>query len=294
MSRILIAIVAVLALSSGADACSRCGHYGTSCRYYRAPYIAPIVKNYVTSPDVFVVQNNYPAPLVAQGATQYLSNGGYQAAVLPLLDPNQYFSQEMQLIKAATETQALRTERTASLFQKTMELQSSTVERLAAGQAAQMVLQASGLDPAHNTAGGENAVVISRNAQGLIQVLPLSGAQAQQLVSSKLSRPIGNAAVTRPNNSATPLLEQFCFKCHGLDVAQPKAGFYLGADVEVAKKMKDSFYKITRMVANHKMPPADSAQPTDQERAGILNEVEAIIASADQEKAVPKPPANEG
>lgn len=196
-----------------ASACNRCGHFGSSCRYFKT-VAKPIVK--VVTPDVFVVQNNYPQPLVGQGNTLYQSNG-FQSALLPFLDPNRYFEQEIQLIRAADATNAIRSQRASVLLERVIEIQAPAVERLAAGQAAQMVLQAAGLDPSHNTGGPtQQAVVINRDAAGRLQVLPLNAEQYKRLetTTTRITEEIGVTADAQANAAPVSLVVQHCGRCH--------------------------------------------------------------------------------
>jgi hypothetical protein len=224
MKAILPLLILVLVAPSAADACNRCGRFGGSCRYFRAPYVAPYrakaVVKVVQAPDVYVVQNNFPTPLVAQGNTLYQSTGSYQAALLPFLDPNRYFEQELQLLRAVDQTNSIRSQRASVLIERIVELQAPAVERLAAGQAAQLVLQAAGLDPAHNVGGPtQQAVIINRDAAGRLQVLPLNAEQYRRLESSTttITEEIGTVDVDRvpdPVAAKYPLLTQHCGGCH--------------------------------------------------------------------------------
>ncbi len=228
-------------------------------------------------PDVYVVQNNNPAPLVAQGNTLYQSVG-YQSAVLPFFDPNSYFEQELQLHKAADVTAALRSERTASLVERIVALQTPAIERIAAGQAAQMVLRASGLDPRHNSASA-SGVVISRNADGIVTVTQIDPVRARAYAAgaatsiTTTTRRLARIAT----NGSYPMLTQFCAKCHGTQNASPKAGFYLGDSDAVARVMRDNWFKITKRVSKGSMPPAKAPQPTKEQRRAVLNDIESII-----------------
>ena len=278
--RFALALLLTLVAIESASACNRCRR--NPCVYTK--YVAPVVQQIVAdSPDVYVIQNSYPSPLIPQGSSLYQSTGhSYQGAVLPFMDPNRYFEQELQLLRAANETSAIRSERASALVSRIAELQAPAVERLAAGQAAQMVLQAAGLDPAHNTGGTQQAVVISRDAHGQLQVLPLNAAQVALAMKTQIKEPIADGAPPPP--VAVGKLTQFCGKCHGIDVAQPKAGFYLGDDLNVAKGMKAKFFEITQQITARKMPPAKEPQPTNEERAAILDEVQSIILGKGESK----------
>ena len=95
--RSLLAILIALVCCQSADACNRCGLFGNRCRYVAtSTYVAPAAV--VAAPtNVYVVQNSYPQPIVGQGTSAVVGNGGYQSLALPLFDPSQYFSQSLQL-----------------------------------------------------------------------------------------------------------------------------------------------------------------------------------------------------
>jgi len=270
---------AILALTAAdASACNRCNRYGTACYYYKPAVVAPVVAPSVS--NVYVIQNSYPAPLVGQGSSSLVSNGGYQSLTISQFDPTAFLSQSLQLVKAGQDAATLAHTQAQATAQRTLELQAPTVERLAAGQAASQVLRAAGLDPAHNVSGQSSAVVISRNAEGQVQVLPLASSEVAKITAS--STTITSSVATTPHpqvvGQPTSLLGQFCGKCHGLDVAAPKGGLFIGDDTETAKGMKAKFYELAQAVGTDKtMPPANAPQPTDEQRAAILNEVATII-----------------
>ena len=275
MKRFVFALALVLLYQGTSDACNRCGLFGNRCKFVAHTYVAPVVAPAYAAQPVYVVQNNYPQPLVSQGSTNYSATSqSYQQSVLPLLDVNRYFSQTLELQKAATATQALQSERALTVFQRVAELQAPSLERYAAGSAAAMVLQAAGLDP---TVGNSNsqAVVISRDSQGKLQILPLSAEQTLK-VTQKITT---KAEVAPPPGGETPFLAKYCYACHGLEKAEPKGKFYLGNDPTVAKAMKSNFFKITQQIRTGKMPPADAPQPTKEEKALILDEVQELILS---------------
>ncbi len=293
MIRVALALLLALALTDAAAACGGCGLFGNRCRFHKPVVaVAPVV--YPPQANVFVIQNSYPVPLVPPGTTGYQSIAapiGYQGAVLPFLDPNRYFDQELQLMKAADQTAALRSQRTSALLERIAALQAPAIERLAAGQSAQMVLSAAGLNPAAPAQAQQQAVVISHDAYGRIQVAPVTPQQLAAMAAD--TRPAGAlpavppptpgvAAAQQPagaGNGKHPALAQFCGKCHGVDVAQPKKGLFLGDDAEVARGMKAKFFAIARAVGSRTMPPASEPQPNDQQRAAILDEIESIIVA---------------
>ena len=240
--------------------------------------VAPVVEK----TDVFVVQNNNPAPLVAQGSTLYsAAPTSYQGAVLPFFDPNAYFEQELQLQRAADQTAALRAERTAKLVEKIAELQAPAIQKLATGQAAALVLKAAGLDPQHNK-GGSSGVVVTRDANGKVIVVPLDPAVAKSIAAKTTSTSTVTVKQTiRSGNSGKyPAVTKFCGKCHGTQRSDPDGGFYIGEGKEVARVMKQEWFKITRKVTTGAMPPPSSPQPSQDEKAQILNEIEQMILSS--------------
>lgn len=270
-----------------AEGCNRCGR--SACLYVKpvvAAVAAPVQS--ITQTDVYVVQNNAATPLVAQGTSAIVSNGGYQSQVLPLFDPNRYVSQRLELQKAVNATGAIENERTSNLVERLVALQAPAVERLAAGQAAQMVLNAAGLSEPNQQAQSSAVVITNRN--GVIQTMQLAPDQVQALTSqittttSKFTQSITTtpAAPLAQVQGKYPMLTQFCGKCHGIDVAQPKGGLYLGDDPNVVKEMRAKWFNVTDAVSSGSMPPATAPQPTQEQKVALLNEMQAIIKAAPQ------------
>lgn len=279
---IIVAALIVSLASQSADACHRCRRFGTSCAYYKAPAVAPIT--IPTQTDVFVVQNNYPQPMVGQGNTYAVSNGGLQAALAPLFDLNQYASQRLQLAEAYRATGAVESERLDSIVARIAAIQAPVAERLAAGQAASQVLTAAGLNPTAQTGGNvSTAVVINRDAYGRVQVVPLTPEQVAQ-VNAKTEQTYGKGlpgapAIAAPNASPEPaaangsLTAKFCGSCHGANVGQPKAGLRIAGDGASLPLVEAKFYRINKVMESGSMPPADSPQPTAEEKAAIIDEI---------------------
>jgi mono/diheme cytochrome c family protein len=282
VSAIAFALIALAA--ADASACNRCGLFGNRCRYYTAAtYVAPIAA-VPASQNVYVIQNSYPAPLVGQGSSAVVSNGGYQSLTIGQFDPTAFLSQSLQLVKAGQDAATLAHTQAQATATRALELQAPTVERLAAGQAASQVLKAAGLDPAHNASGSSSAVVISRNPDGQVQVMPLEGAEVAKITArlsstTTITQSVGTTApaIIRPSEGPSGLVAQFCAQCHGTNLAAPKGGFYIGDDRNVAKAMREKFFDITQHLTKGTMPPANSPQPTDEQKRGILDEIQALI-----------------
>jgi hypothetical protein len=275
--RVLSLAFLLLAVSAAdADACSRCRRFGTACYYYKPAVVTPVVA--VPSQNVYVLQNNYPAPLVGQGSSALVSNGGYQSLTLPFFDPTAYLSQSLQLVKAGQDAATLAHSQSTTLAQRIVEGQAPAVERLAAGQAASQVLKAAGLDPAHNASGTSSAVVISRDSNGQVQVLPLQAAEAQAITarlstSTTITSSIGTTPAPQPGSEVVGLVAQHCGSCHGQQLTAPKGGFFLydGAT------LTDSVYlKSKRLMESGKMPKGQPALPAETQ-AAILKEIDSFI-----------------
>jgi len=276
--RWLLAVLYLMLFSVEAEACHRCGR--SACVYAQPVVTAPIVQE---KTDVYVIQSNYPAPLVGQGTSALVSNGGYQALTLPLIDPQLFINSSLRLVSDANTLSATAHERTANLVQRVAELQAPTVERLAAGQAASQVLRAAGLDPSHNTQGQSSAVIINRDASGQLQVLPLSQTQVQSLTTSitaTSSNIVKSITTTDPpkltgSDGTYPLFAKHCAACHR-DTAQPGGGLFLSDDPGVAAEMVKRWYSIEKSINTGKMPK-NGATLSQEEKIGLVLELDAMV-----------------
>ena len=267
----------VASLVAEADACHRCGR--SQCVYAAPAYVAPVVAT--PTVNTYVINSNYPAPLVAGGTSAVVSTGGYQSQVLPLFDPQTYLSSSIELQKAVNGTMSLAFQQGNALAQRSLELQSPAVERLAAGQTASMVLQAAGLEPGKGATAGAQSFVFRRESNGAFHMEPLTTEQVER-ITLKVEAGTSAATATPDEISADakfPLVVKFCAKCHGPDLAAPKGGVYLGDSDNAAKWQRDNFFEIVQQIKKGSMPPASSPQPTQDERAGLLSEFESIINS---------------
>ena len=274
MVAITVPVVAndgLLRLAGRARRCNSTAHSQHVIRSSRAVrHVQPFVV--ADTPDVFVIQNSTPTPLVAQGSTGYVANT-YTSNVLPFLDPNVYFQQELALIRAADQTAAARAQRTAALVERVVELQAPAVERAAAGDAAAKILQAAGVADTRKVVGTTNSVVIKTAPDGRLVVEPVT-------LPHTPSAPAGVGGLdTGPPapNGVTPLVTKYCAACHGSGLQDPKGGFYIGPGKDVARVLREEWFSVTNRVSAGTMPPKGSPQPTAEERAGILNEIEDLI-----------------
>lgn len=274
-----LAIFALLVFSQSAEACNRCGR--SPCRFVQQVVATPVV---AATPIVntYVINNTYPSPLVAGGSTAVVSNGGYQSQTLPLFDPDRYLSARIELKKADALYAAQDSQQLNSLVDRIATLQAPAVERLAAAQQVSAAGQAVSLAiKATNTGAPQSTgYVIKPDGTGGMQVQPLTATQIEQLtVTTTTTQSVTTPQAATAPATKFPMLSQFCAKCHGTELATPKGGFFLGDDDNVAKSMRDRWFDITRSVSKGSMPPADAPQPTQAERAALLNEIESIIVS---------------
>jgi len=103
-------------------------------------------------------------------------------------------------------------------------------------------------------------------------------------------------AETAPPPQPYPLLAQFCTRCH--DQTEAKGGFVIGDErmqsyltisqvLSSGKKVRDETGKVVKVIT---MPPAKEQQPTQAQKVGILDEVEAIVESGVSVQGSSPPP----
>jgi len=248
-------------------------------RYYRPTYTKVIKEQAVVvqQPDVFVIQNNNPAPIAAQGETVYRSGvavGGYQQTALPLFDPQSYFAQSIELAKAVNQTAALQSQRTDALVDRLLTAQSATVETLARGEAAARVLQAAGIATVGQQQQQSLGVVITRDQAGQLQLLQLAPEAAEGYASRATTQHQAAAEQPQPGEAtpSAPLIAKFCGACHGPQLASPRGSLYLDTRPQSVRVIAEEFGMIRDRLLSD-MPPADSPQPTQAERQAMLAEL---------------------
>jgi hypothetical protein len=86
-----------------------------------------------------------------------------------------------------------------------------------------------------------------------------------------------------------PLLESFCFKCHGPE--KPKAGINLSAFKDEAAVQRDSraWEKVLRQLREREMPPEGKSQPSPEQRDKLVSWIGKALASIDYSK-LPRDP----
>lgn len=79
-----------------------------------------------------------------------------------------------------------------------------------------------------------------------------------------------SAAEQRFAHSASPVLKQFCFDCHGQKKAKAQINLeQMSAQPDLARLFK-TWEKVIAMLEQHEMPPEDEPQPTPQQREHLI------------------------
>jgi hypothetical protein len=269
MSRILLSITLLVAcFASDARACNRCGLLGNRCRYYKPTYYAPAYQPVavVKSPDVFVVQNNYPQPIAAQGNTVY----GYQTAVSAYaVNPAELFRQAQGLAQASTATTQLAITGFNQMANTQLTLQAQITEPLARGHAASQVLSAAGLSQPFNQQQQQSlALRIYSDTNGQWKVEQQVNAQIEASVGNGV-QPVQPAPTRDPpsipsGEQSNSMVAQKCARCHGLTKTEPKGGVFLDAGHRVNC---DIFREAIRRIKSNdpaiRMPPDGGLTPLE-------------------------------
>lgn len=274
--RVMWLVVVVVCLAPAeAAACQRCGLFGRLCRFQSVAHhvaVAPAVA--YQTPPVFVVQNNYPQPngaaglLAQQGATVY----GYQAAASAyLVNPAEVLRQAAELSKAATATASLGLTGYSSTAQAALALQAGIVEPMVRGNAAAQVLEAAGLARQSASAPQSFALRVTRSPGGQWAVESVAPAEAAAAAGSAIGGPAEAVPPAPVAPSVGSVLAEKCASCHGLGLAQPKAGLYFDAGHKVDCA---TVLKALRAVKSGEMPKG--GQLTPQEKGQILDELLAL------------------
>lgn len=268
-------------LARESEACSRCGLFGNRCRFVQQQTSYPVAVAPVTqykSPDVFVVQNNYPAPngaaalLAQQGSTVY--QGGYQSAAQAYaLNPADVIRQASELTKAAQLLAGDGLKGFNQVASTALALQASSAEPLIKSKAAVDVLNAAGLSQ-QLTQPQSLAIRISRGSDGQWQVTQADPAAVSERLEVKVEPKSPAPMVTpeveiQPASSAKPsVINAKCGSCHGLNLTEPKGGIYLGSEHKLNCK---AVLRSLTLIKADKMPKDSKLTP--EEKGAILDEL---------------------
>ncbi len=260
---VLLTLLLTASLQAGIF-CNRCRSHNCRCvKTYSAPvaYQAP-------STNVYVVQQNYPQPLVAQGSSLVYGQG-LQSQMLPYYDPNIVASGTMEVTKALAAMIPLTLERSQAFSERMVSYQSKSFNVTATGNAAALALTAAAA-PQGLTAASTTGIAIKTDAYGKVTLEPLPAAAPT---------PAPEFTPT-PDQISTnyPVVQANCAKCHGVEVAQPGGGLYLGDDPQVAAAMKTRWFDLSTAVDTGKMPKGHTM--TQPDKIAVLNELAAMIRNA--------------
>ncbi len=248
-----IAFCVVALLASDVLACSRCGLFGNRCRFVSQHHVAAAVvaAPVIAQPPISIINNYAPgngaaATLIApQGGSVYGLSTAVQAYSL---DPAAVLRQAAELTKGAQQ-----------LADQGLKGYGQTAALALTLQASQPAIQAAVVQP------------IASPPQTL-QIELRDG--KWQIVQPTVSTPPAPAAdpPQRPASVASPargfpLVNKHCGKCHGVDIAAPKGGVYLGGEEQDCKVSLSA----VAAVLSGRMPPG--SQLSAEDRQGIMLEL---------------------
>jgi mono/diheme cytochrome c family protein len=256
-----------LLVAGDAWACSRCGIFGRGCRFGQSHVVhhqaAQIVAAPVIQPPSIAVINNYPpangvaATLIApQGGSVYGLSTAIQAYQL---DPAAVLRQAAELTKGAQQ-----------LAQQGLQGYGQTAALALTLQASQPAITAAITQP-QAPPPPQSLTLEYRNGQWVISNGSQQPQQQNAPPNPSASAPAGPAEPPRPAGAAgATLLNRHCGQCHGVNLATPKAGVYLGG----AERDCKINLKAIAQVMSGKMPPGVTLSAED--RAALVAELTVV------------------
>ena len=249
---IVFCVVALVA--SDVLACSRCGLFGNRCRFVSqhhevaAVVAAPIVQQ----PPISIINNYAPgngaaATLIApQGGSVYGLSTAVQAYSL---DPAAVLRQAAELTKGAQQ-----------LADQGLKGYGQTAALALTLQASQPAIQAAVVQPIQQPP--QTLQIELRDGKWQI-VQPTASTTPPAPAQDPPQRPASVASPAR----GFPLVNKHCGKCHGVDIAAPKGGVYLGGEEQDCKINLSA----VAAVLSGRMPPG--SQLSAEDRQGIVLEL---------------------
>lgn len=260
--------------SNEANGCNRCGFLGRRCTVqqvhhvqqvaYVAPYVAP-----VASPEVLVVNNQYAAPngaaafLAPQGNTVYGLQAASQAYTL---DPTAILRQAAELTKGAQLLAGQGFSGYTQIGTTALQLNAGANDTIARGIAASSILQSAGLS-GPTAENQTQAMRIYRDQSGQWKVEQGEQVTAQITAKIQQQQPNSPAAIA----GSESLVSQYCAKCHGLQMSEPKAGLFFDAGHQL--NCKPSLAAV-RAVSSGTMPKGQ--QLSAEVRESLIKELLAL------------------
>lgn len=256
MIRVII-LAAIVLTAAEASACSRCGIFGRGCRFASSHHVAHVAEvvaaPVIAAPPISIINNYAPgngaaATLIApQGGTVYGLSTAVQAYSL---DPAAVLRQAAELTRGAQQ-----------LAQQGLAGYGQTAALALTLQASQPAITAAITQPVAPPPPQQLTIELRDGRWQIAQPKPVAAPAADDQTS------VGTppAAVR-----SMPLTAKHCGRCHGVDIAAPKGGVYLGgAEVDC----KISLAAVAQVMAN-KMPPGVALSADD--RAALVVELSQI------------------
>jgi mono/diheme cytochrome c family protein len=250
-----IAFCVAVSIAADAWACSRCGLFGSRCRFVSQHHVAAAVvaAPVVAAPPISIINNYAPgngaaATLIApQGGSVYGLSTAIQAYSL---DPAAVLRQAAELTKGAQQLadQGLRGYGQTAALALTL-------------QASQPAIQAAVVQPIASPPPQTLQIELRDGRWQIVQ--PTASTTPPAPAADPPQRPASVASPAR----GFPLVNKHCGKCHGVDIAAPKGGVYLGGE-EVDCKINLS---AIGAVISERMPPG--SQLSAEDRQGIVLEL---------------------
>jgi mono/diheme cytochrome c family protein len=257
MIRVAVFALAVL-VTADAWACSRCGIFGRGCRFghHHEVQAAAVIAAPVIQPPSIAIVNNYPpangaaATLIAgQGGTVYGLSTAVQAYQL---DPAAVLRQAAELTKGAQQ-----------LAQQGLQGYGQTAALALTLQASQPAIAAAITQPVVHQAPQSLRIELRDGKWQVVQDAPATATPAPA------PEPPGEASTPQPVASARgfALVNKHCGQCHGVQLATPKGGVYLGGE---NRDCKIDLKAVAAVMAG-KMPPGSKLSESD--RAALVMEL---------------------
>jgi len=257
MIRVAVFAMAIL-LAADAWACSRCGIFGRGCRFgsHHVENVQAVVAAPVIQPPSIAIVNNYPpangaaAALIApQGGSVY----GLATAVQAYqLDPAAVLRQAAELTKGAQQ-----------LAQQGLTGYGQTAALALTLQASQPAIAAAITQP--QSQPPQSLRIELRDGKWQI------AEDKQQAVSPVRPEPVSDADGAPPVPTAPARgfasVAKHCGQCHGVQLATPKGGLYLGGENRDCK----IDLKAVAAVMSGRMPPGSKL--SDADRAALVLEL---------------------
>jgi mono/diheme cytochrome c family protein len=249
-----IAFCVAVSIAADAWACSRCGLFGSRCRFVSqhhevaAVVAAPIIQQ----PPISIINNYAPgngaaATLIApQGGSVYGLSTAVQAYSL---DPAAVLRQAAELTKGAQQ-----------LAQQGLQGYGQTAALALTLQASQPAIQAAVVQPIASPPPQTLQIELRDGRWQIVQPTASTPPAPAQ------DPPQRTASAVSPARGF-PLVNKHCGKCHGVDIAAPKGGVYLGGE-EVDCKINLS---AIAALSSGRMPPG--SQLSQEERQAIVLEL---------------------